>query len=414
MTCCRVTLDVNAAAASDSAGLAWEREPTTALGLRHSSRVKERPTPLADLLAAARDTDPTDRIEWRDPIASCGAEAIDAMVDWIGDPRLAAFAVRVLGKIGQAGDLRAAVVEVLSAVDRRRELTEQVGRDLDWTLASLGYVPRGIGRRSGGSTNLSRPVGRRGRPGRGYWVMRTSPWERAFLWSEARAGRLRQGWASVDAQNLEIVAAIIRRGAPLDEDQQATRRALRMLTSWENGMRVDDLIVSPNLPDYGKVAIFRINGSYRWDPVAPHGFGERFGHVLPVVLVADPIARNSPEVSDGLRAILRVQPRLYNVNGYGGDVERLVGGSVFANRSGEHWTADEFELLFGRCPPDRERPTERDIQEIAAELGRTPGAISWQWEDGASYVAKRSASTTSEPLKTWLGNRVATNYDGHA
>ena len=205
----------------------------------------------------------------------------------------------------------------------------------DWTLGSLGYAPRRSGRTAGSSTSSGRPVGRRGRPGRGYWVMRTSPWERPFVWSEAAAGRLRQGWASVDTQNLEVVADLIRRGAPLDDDQQATRRALRMLTSWEDGMQVDDLVVAPNLPDYGQVTVFRVSGSYRWEPAAPHRFGERFGHVLPVELVGQPIARSSPEISDGLRAILRVQTRLYNINGYGGDVELLIGGQASTDRWGE-------------------------------------------------------------------------------
>lgn len=56
---------------------------------------------LEQLLTEARDADPGDRINLRDPIAAHGEVAIDAMTDWLGDSRLAAFAIRVLERIGR-------------------------------------------------------------------------------------------------------------------------------------------------------------------------------------------------------------------------------------------------------------------------------------------------------------------------
>ncbi len=67
-------------------------------------------TSLAALLEAARSADPRDRITFRDTIASHGAPAIDAMADWISDPLLGAFAVRVLQRIGAEGLRPEAVV----------------------------------------------------------------------------------------------------------------------------------------------------------------------------------------------------------------------------------------------------------------------------------------------------------------
>ena len=178
-----------------------------------------------------------------------------------------------------------------------------------------------------------------------------------------------------------------------------------MLTSWEHGMRVGDVVVAPNLPDHGRLSIARVRGSYEWAPASPLRFGERFGHVLPVEMLITDIDRRGPDVSDGLRSVLGVQTRLYSISGYGGDVEHLIGREASADRWGELWTEAEYEYLFGRFPPDGPRPTDGDVEMVAIELGRTPDAIGWQWADGAAYCGGRSASTASEPLKAWLDSR---------
>ena len=72
------------------------------------------------------------------------------------------------------------------------------------------------------------------------------------------------------------------------------------------------------------------------------------------------------------------------------------------DRRGQSWTDVEYALLFGQYPATGERPTDEQIAGIAAELGRSFDAIAWQWEDGASYVKGRSASTTSDAVKSWL------------
>ena len=117
------------------------------------------------------------------------------------------------------------------------------------------------------------------------------------------------------------------------------------------------------------------------------------------------VDRHGADVSEGMRAILRVQTRLYNITGYGALVETMIGGEVSGDRWGVLWTESEYETLFRRFPLDGARPSDSDVAVLAAELGRTPDAISWQWGDGAAYASGRSASTASDALKAWLDAR---------
>lgn len=279
-------------------------------------------TVLDDLLLAAQEADPESRIEWRDRIAAHGERAIEAMTDWLADPRLAAFAIRVLERIGHVAGTRTAVIDVLAAIDRD-ELPPHLAGDVDRALDGLGRPTRAPRGRTGGA-GPNRPPGTPGVDGRGYWVMRTSPWERPYIWAEARRGRLRQGWGSGPEMNLETIAEVVRSGGEMSDEQRAAWRSRRMLTTAPDGMRVGDIVVAPNLPEWGRLSVFRVTGSYEYSLDPPRRWDERFGHVIPVELLAADIDRRSPSVSDGLRAMLRPQTRLYNITASGGDVERLI------------------------------------------------------------------------------------------
>lgn len=63
---------------------------------------------LDELLATASAASPTERIEYRDPIATHGVNAIAAISPWLGDPQLGAFAVRVIQAVGRQGHRAAA------------------------------------------------------------------------------------------------------------------------------------------------------------------------------------------------------------------------------------------------------------------------------------------------------------------
>jgi len=136
------------------------------MGYREASimmtKAQEPMTDLDALLMKAREADPGDRIDLRDEIAAHGEAAIEAMNDWLGDPRLAAFAIRVLERAGQSPTHRPAVLEVLDAIDRD-ELPPHLQSDLNRALGSLGVaVPLptagGRGRRQ---SPARRPIGTR-------------------------------------------------------------------------------------------------------------------------------------------------------------------------------------------------------------------------------------------------------------
>ena len=100
------------------------------------------PTGLDALLAQAQTAAPMDRIELRDPIAAHGELAIDAMTDWLGDPRLAAFAIRVLERIAREPANREAVVATLAAVDQD-QLAPGLAVDIRTVLTNMGADIKG-------------------------------------------------------------------------------------------------------------------------------------------------------------------------------------------------------------------------------------------------------------------------------
>jgi hypothetical protein len=232
-----------------------------------------------------------------------------------------------------ASPAKADVIEALRSVDRTA-IEGFIARDLDASLRRLGVDPDRPWRPRASRPQKERPVESTGIQGRGYWTMRTSPWERPYIWAEAQAGRLRQGWGWAAEQNLEVIAAIVRRHGELSDEQQMAWPSRRMLSTQPDGMHLGDLILSPNIPEWGRLSIFQLIGSYEYAPDAPRRFDDRFGHILPVTLLVGDIDRHSSEVSDAIRSTLRNPSRLWGIGPYGGDVERLVDGSRAISATG--------------------------------------------------------------------------------
>jgi hypothetical protein len=92
---------------------------------------------LDDLLEAAKRASRLDRISWRDPIAAHGQRAIPRMRGWLDDPEFAAFAVRVLEKIGEQAADQPAVIAALESVGPS-ETSPAVDRDIASALDRLG------------------------------------------------------------------------------------------------------------------------------------------------------------------------------------------------------------------------------------------------------------------------------------
>jgi hypothetical protein len=93
---------------------------------------------LATLLARAEGADPSHRIDLRDPIAAHGAAAIEAVVPWLKEPALAAFAIRVIARVGLDGERAAAQTALRSA---RRRMDARLRADADWALGVLKVAP---------------------------------------------------------------------------------------------------------------------------------------------------------------------------------------------------------------------------------------------------------------------------------
>ena len=166
-----------------------------------------------------------------------------------------------------------------------------------------------------------------------YWAMRTDQSRRAFIWSELLEGRLRQGWGYREDQDLELLAAIRRAGGTLDEGQQATWRGNRLLLPAEPGaMATGDLVVLPHLPRHGAWSIARVTGGYRYAISDQRNATDEvqldYGHIREVTPLKGPAGIDpvADEVSERLRAAMRNRLRMWNLDGFGEEIEGLANG----------------------------------------------------------------------------------------
>jgi len=103
---------------------------------------------LSVLMAAAADAAPSERIQYRDGIASYGDEAIGELSAWLADPRLQAFAIRTIVAAARHGTKERAVA-ALRTVDANAP--DHIRHDVDDGLAALGTRP---------SSKVTTPQGR--------------------------------------------------------------------------------------------------------------------------------------------------------------------------------------------------------------------------------------------------------------
>jgi hypothetical protein len=91
---------------------------------------------LAKLLADVAAATPSERMHRRNEVAAHGASALDAMAAWLDDPRLASFAIRTIGQIGDTDANRTTVIELLRT--NRSRLAVHHQQDVDEVLARWG------------------------------------------------------------------------------------------------------------------------------------------------------------------------------------------------------------------------------------------------------------------------------------
>jgi hypothetical protein len=163
-----------------------------------------------------------------------------------------------------------------------------------------------------------------------YWALRTDQSRREFMWCELREGRLRQGWGYRADQDLELLARL-RHGANRlgDHQRDAWRGNRRLLPTEPGAMQVGDLVMFLHLPRYGTWSIARVTGGYRYEisdmPNAVDGSPD-YGHIRDVELLTSELAID-PErdaVSDGLRAPMRNRQRMWSIDPWAEEIERLA------------------------------------------------------------------------------------------
>lgn len=231
---------------------------------------------LNELAERARGAGPNERIELRDPIAAYGVAAIEAMGEWLADPMLTRFAVRVLGKVAEGGDRELAIRTLRSAGE---EASPDQRADIDAELRRLGMGsaagPRGRGSRRPDTSTA---------PG---WMMRTNRYIADWIWSEVQAGRLRQGWGYQAKQELNLLRDRRERGEPTDRDDDWAWPNRRMLSDEPDGMQIGDPVLVPHLPREWRWSVVRIAGPYRYGIDDEH---HDYGHILPVETLAADLA----------------------------------------------------------------------------------------------------------------------------
>lgn len=89
---------------------------------------------LSALLQEAETASVTARIDSRDGLAAFGARAIDAVRPWLANPAMAAFAIRVIERVGVNGEPALASKVLRSA---RSTVPAAVSGDIDWALKQI-------------------------------------------------------------------------------------------------------------------------------------------------------------------------------------------------------------------------------------------------------------------------------------
>jgi len=223
---------------------------------------------------------------------------------------------------------------------------------------------------------------------RRYWAIRSDKNNIQILLSELRAGRLRQGWGYSQNQDLRLVQAEILRGGKwwerLSETQKEVLPHLKMLSSVEGGIQIGDLIVIPNLPEYGPFfMIVEIIGEYYYEMLnlsrdqEVNEFKYDYGHILPVKIVTDQGVNRYAEIVDArIRSTLKTPMRMWNIDGYGQIIEQLIsnykaGGDFYTVKSGNDRLQNAWEIAIVHASKQLE-------ERLGLELDARFQAAEWE------------------------------------
>ncbi len=196
----------------------------------------------------------------------------------------------------------------------------------------------------------------------GYWAIRSDRNNQSLILAELREGRLRQGWGYDDNQDLNILQAkSLAKGdwwQQLTNDQKAAWGNIKMLGSRDDSVQIGDVILVPNLPEYGFFMLVRVTGPYRYEPLQltqehdVNDLGQDYGHILPVTIITpNGINKYAVDVDAAIRSTLRTPMRMWNLGGYSEAIERLIaaleqGADTATPTTGEGRLATAWELAL--------------------------------------------------------------------
>ncbi len=142
-----------------------------------------------------------------------------------------------------------------------------------------------------------------------YWCYRIDTNRIEFFMDELNNGRLRQGWGWDKKQDL--------RNFQMDEGAGRNRAMF-------NRVKKGDIILIPQLPDWGKVAIVEVPED--WSEGYEFSIDDRYGdygHIFPAKYLKS-FTRNNEKVTGNLRSTLKNPSRFWSINHYSDDVEILL------------------------------------------------------------------------------------------
>jgi hypothetical protein len=279
-------------------------------------------------------------------------------------------------------------------------------------------------------------------PDRRYWAIRSDKNNIPLLFAELQQGRLRQGWGYVANQDLRLLQTEIDKGgswwAGMTQAQKDALANLRMFSKSNDSIQLNDIVIIPNLPEYGLFCVAEVNGEYTYDPIILsdendiNELKQDYGHILPVrLLTENGVNKYAEGVAASIRSTLRTPSRMWNLDKYKEDIDKLLesirtGVALMTASSGEArlekaWDAalsHAADFLQDRLTKElstrfQAAEWEEPITLILRNLYPNPGAnIRWvggPTENGADVVVEIQNHFGGSP---WLVIIQVKNYTG--
>jgi hypothetical protein len=170
----------------------------------------------------------------------------------------------------------------------------------------------------------------------------------------------------------------------LTDGQQEVCPHFRMLgANPDDSVQIGDVILVPNLPDYGYFILVRVTGQYRYEPISLDpsqdysGLGQDYGHILPVELITpNGVNKFAAVVDASIRSTLRTPMRMWNLDSYADPIERIIaahstGHDVLTATTGEGRLASAWESALAAASKEL-------TDKLGAQLDSKFQAAEWE------------------------------------